>query len=144
METDAIILFIDELHAIIGSGSGIDDFESAGILKPALARGAASYGWSSNYKLSTREAYWKDAVFLAVLLDYNRGASVAEAVIFRPTVVLWRTNRVTITDEGSWDSSQRADPPWLGKNLQLTIDLLDEAVPATVQRSYVIQKAKHF
>lgn len=34
-----IIIFIDEIHTIIGAGSGEGTMDAANILKPALARG---------------------------------------------------------------------------------------------------------
>lgn len=35
----AIILFIDEVHTLIGAGAGGQGLDAANILKPALARG---------------------------------------------------------------------------------------------------------
>ncbi|KAM4124517.1 hypothetical protein ACB094_01G236800 [Castanea mollissima] len=35
----SIILFIDEVHTLIGAGSGIGELDTANMLKPALARG---------------------------------------------------------------------------------------------------------
>ena len=34
-----IILFIDEIHTLMGAGNGSGSLDAAGILKPALARG---------------------------------------------------------------------------------------------------------
>ncbi len=39
MENENIILFIDELHNIVGAGSAMGSLDAANILKPALARG---------------------------------------------------------------------------------------------------------
>ena len=38
-----IILFIDEIHTIVGAGSASGSMDAANMLKPALARGAVSY-----------------------------------------------------------------------------------------------------
>ena len=37
--TDNIILFIDELHTIVGAGGATGSLDAANIFKPALARG---------------------------------------------------------------------------------------------------------
>ncbi|NKB89847.1 MAG: AAA domain-containing protein [Acidobacteria bacterium] len=39
VENDDIIIFIDELHQLVGAGSAEGSLDAAGILKPALARG---------------------------------------------------------------------------------------------------------
>jgi len=39
VENDEIIIFIDELHTIVGAGSAEGSLDAAGILKPALSRG---------------------------------------------------------------------------------------------------------
>ncbi len=38
-EDNRVILFIDELHTIIGAGSAEGSIDAANIIKPALARG---------------------------------------------------------------------------------------------------------
>lgn len=38
-----IILFIDEIHTLVGAGGGEGAMDAANILKPALARGELSY-----------------------------------------------------------------------------------------------------
>lgn len=43
-----IIIFIDELHTIIGAGAGGQALDAANILKPALARGELKVNHSIN------------------------------------------------------------------------------------------------
>ena len=39
MEVDNVILFIDELHSVVGAGNASGSMDAANVLKPALARG---------------------------------------------------------------------------------------------------------
>ena len=39
METDNIILFIDELHTLVGAGNASGAMDAANVFKPALSRG---------------------------------------------------------------------------------------------------------
>ena len=39
LDNPNIILFIDELHTIVGAGSSVGSLDAANILKPSLARG---------------------------------------------------------------------------------------------------------
>ena len=43
-----IILFIDEIHTLIGAGGGEGAMDAANLLKPALARGETACNWSDN------------------------------------------------------------------------------------------------
>ena len=45
-----IILFIDEIHTIIGAGASEGSMDAANILKPALARGELTYNRCYNFK----------------------------------------------------------------------------------------------
>ena len=42
-EDGNILLFIDEIHTIIGAGGAEGAIDAANILKPSLARGTADY-----------------------------------------------------------------------------------------------------
>ena len=40
-----IILFIDELHTLVGAGAAEGSIDASNMLKPALARGRAAGDW---------------------------------------------------------------------------------------------------
>lgn len=44
-QSDEIILFIDEVHTLIGAGAAEGAIDAANILKPALARGELQVGY---------------------------------------------------------------------------------------------------
>jgi len=48
-QSDDIILFIDEVHTLIGAGAAEGAIDAANILKPALARGELQVVISSKY-----------------------------------------------------------------------------------------------
>ena len=45
-----LILFIDEIHMIVGAGSAEGAIDASNLLKPALARGRASRHWRHYFK----------------------------------------------------------------------------------------------
>lgn len=53
-QSDEIILFIDEVHTLIGAGAAEGAIDAANILKPALARGELQVSNRQN-----RNRYWK-------------------------------------------------------------------------------------
>ena len=52
-QSDEIILFIDEVHTLIGAGAAEGAIDAANILKPALARGELQVIFSRQ-KMDTR------------------------------------------------------------------------------------------
>ena len=44
-----IIVFIDEIHTIIGAGNSSGSLDASNIFKPALARGEATMYWSNHF-----------------------------------------------------------------------------------------------
>ena len=48
-QSDEIILFIDEVHTLIGAGAAEGAIDAANILKPALARGELQVSWDVCY-----------------------------------------------------------------------------------------------
>lgn len=51
-QSDEIILFIDEVHTLIGAGAAEGAIDAANILKPALARGELQVIFLSKRELS--------------------------------------------------------------------------------------------
>jgi ATP-dependent Clp protease ATP-binding subunit ClpC len=49
-QSDEIILFIDEMHTLVGAGAAEEAINAANILKPALARGELQVILSSHLK----------------------------------------------------------------------------------------------
>lgn len=47
-QSDEIILFIDEVHTLIGAGAAEGAIDAANILKPALARGELQVNYTSS------------------------------------------------------------------------------------------------
>ena len=45
-----VVLFIDEIHTLVGAGGGQGAMDAANILKPALARGELTCYWSNNFR----------------------------------------------------------------------------------------------
>ena len=45
---ERIILFIDELHMLVGAGSAGGGMDASNLLKPALARGTLPLYWCNN------------------------------------------------------------------------------------------------
>ena len=43
-----IILFIDEIHTIVGAGGATGSLDASNMFKPALARGETTMYWSNN------------------------------------------------------------------------------------------------
>ena len=84
----AIILFIDELHTIVGAGSAEGSVDAANILKPALSRGeiqAVSYTHLDVYKRQRHALRRAQPCLVAeslCALTKNREASIVLASLF--------------------------------------------------------------
>ncbi len=97
-----IILFIDELHTIIGAGSAEGSLDTANILKPALSRGDIQIIGATTLN-EYRKHIEKDAAlvrrFQQILIEEPTEESAIEMLkILRESYELH--HNVTITDEG--------------------------------------------
>lgn len=129
-----IILFIDEIHTIIGAGSAEGSLDAANILKPALTQ-----GWIRLIGATTHEEYRKhikkDSAFerrLQKVVVEEPSASEALAIMQGLRVHYEKHHGVTITDEAleaSVELSVRYMPDQFLPDK--AIDLIDEAAAAT-------------
>lgn len=127
---DSILLFIDELHMIVGTGAAEGSIDAANLLKPALARG--------DFRLigaTTTEEYHQhiepdgalDRRFETILVEEpDRGATVEILHGVRPS--LERFHQVSIGDDAiaaAVDFAERFLPDRMFPDKAL--DLIDEA-----------------
>ncbi len=129
-KSDNIILFIDEIHTIIGAGASEGSMDAANILKPALARGELRTIGATTLK-EYRKYFEKDTAlqrrFQPVKVDEP---SINEALqILRGLKNRLETHHnVTITDSALVASAKLSDRYISDRFLpDKAIDLIDEA-----------------
>ncbi len=133
-----IILFIDELHTIIGAGAAEGAIDASNILKPALARGELQCIGATTY-----DEYKKHIEKSAALERRFQPVIVKEPTIEETVEILLGLrdryeahHRVTITDEALLASARLASRYIQDRFLpDKAIDLMDEAAAR--------QKIKH-
>lgn len=126
----SIILFIDELHTIMGAGSASGSMDAANILKPALAKGAIRV-----IGATTLEEYRKHIEADAALERRFQPIIVEEPTLEATMEILKgiranyeRFHRVEITDDAI-EAAVRFSQRYLQEKFQpdKSIDLIDEA-----------------
>jgi len=125
-----IILFIDELHTLVGAGAAEGAIDAASILKPMLARGELQ-----TIGATTLDEYRKHLEKDAALERRFQPIQVAEPTISHTIEILkglrdrYETHhRVTITDDALVAAAQLADRYISDRFLpDKAIDLIDEA-----------------
>ncbi|MCD6191775.1 MAG: AAA family ATPase [Sulfurimonas sp.] len=129
-ESGNIILFIDEIHTIVGAGASEGSMDAANILKPALARGELHTIGATTLK-EYRKYFEKDAAlqrrFLPINLDeptVNQTLQILRGIKER----LETHHNVTITDSALVAAARLSDRYIADRFLpDKAIDLIDEA-----------------
>lgn len=125
-----IILFIDEIHTIVGAGASEGSMDAANILKPALARGELHTIGATTLK-EYRKYFEKDAAlqrrFLPIQLDeptVNQSLQILRGIKER----LEAHHNVSITDSALVAAARLSDRYIADRFLpDKAIDLIDEA-----------------
>ena len=125
-----VILFIDEIHTIVGAGASEGSMDAANILKPALARGELHTIGATTLK-EYRKYFEKDAAlqrrFLPINLDeptVNQSLQILRGIKER----LETHHNVTITDSALVAAAKLSDRYIADRFLpDKAIDLIDEA-----------------
>ncbi|WP_304544315.1 ATP-dependent Clp protease ATP-binding subunit [Sulfurimonas microaerophilic] len=125
-----VILFIDEIHTIVGAGASEGSMDAANILKPALARGELHTIGATTLK-EYRKYFEKDAAlqrrFLPINLDeptVNQSLQILRGIKER----LEAHHNVTITDSALVAAARLSDRYIADRFLpDKAIDLIDEA-----------------
>ena len=129
-ENGNIILFIDEIHTIVGAGASEGSMDAANILKPALARGELHTIGATTLK-EYRKYFEKDTAlqrrFLPINLDeptVNQSLQILRGIKER----LETHHNVTITDSALVAAARLSDRYIADRFLpDKAIDLIDEA-----------------
>lgn len=125
-----IILFVDELHTVVGTGSAEGSMDAANILKPALARGELQMVGATTVD-EYRKHIEKDAAlerrFQPIMVE-EPSADETIAIIKGLRPEYEKHHQVKITDEAIYESVRMSDRYISDRFLpDKAIDIIDEA-----------------
>ena len=132
-EAGNIILFLDEMHTIIGAGGAEGAIDASNILKPSLARGELQLIGATTVAEYHKYVEKDAALERRFQSVYVEEPSIEEAVeILKGVAPKYEEHhRVTITDEAIQAAVQLAERYINDRNLpDKAIDLIDEAASA--------------
>jgi len=134
-----VILFIDEMHTIIGAGAASGSLDAANMLKPALARGGISIIGATTLEEYKKHIEGDSALErrLAPIMVHEPNAQETREVLAGIRKNYENYHNVTISDQ-ALDAAVELSNRYMPERLQpdKSIDLLDEASSAVkVQRS---------
>ena len=140
-ENKNIILFIDELHTIIGAGAAEGAIDAANIIKPALARGemqAIGATTLNEYRKNIEKDAALERRFQPIVVgapDVNDSIEILKGLRDKYEAF----HRIQITDEAIMAAVRLSDRYITDRNLpDKAIDLMDEACSRVRLQSYKI------
>ncbi|GAB4141035.1 MAG: ATP-dependent Clp protease ATP-binding subunit [Patescibacteria group bacterium] len=138
-----VILFIDEIHTIVGAGSTEGSLDAANILKPALARGALKLIGATTFDEFNKKIEKDPALerrFQKVQVDENSIDETKEILLtLRPNYEAH--HKVSITDEAIKIATELSARYINDRQLpDKAIDLLDESASRVSSKESVIPK----
>ncbi len=143
IQAENVILFIDEIHTIVGAGSTEGSLDAANILKPALARGSLKLIGATTFDEFNKKIEKDPALerrFQKIQVDEN---SVEETIeILRVLKANYEAfHKVLITDEAIETATKLSDRYINDRHLpDKAIDLLDETCSKVSSKETVIPK----
>ncbi|MCR4822304.1 MAG: ATP-dependent Clp protease ATP-binding subunit [Treponema sp.] len=129
-ESSDIILFIDELHMIIGAGSPDGTMDASNMLKPALSRGEIQLVGATTYK-EYRKHIEKDSALARrfQLVKINEPSNEETIEILKGLKAKYEEFHNVIYDQGSLEAIVKLSSRYIPEKFQpdKAIDLMDEA-----------------
>jgi ATP-dependent Clp protease ATP-binding subunit ClpC len=139
-KAESIILFIDELHTLIGAGSAEGSLDAANILKPALARGEVQCIGATTideYRRYIEDDAALERRFQSVLIDEPTVEETIE-ILKGLRSRYEEFHRVKITDQ-ALESAARLSARYVSDRFlpDKAIDLIDEAASRVMLSAFV-------